>query len=195
MTLLIVICALGVALITAAAAVAVWRARATADERVAEAVRQLAAGMNETILDLTDSIETARAASQGDRYVEELAASLDFDAVATRTLDAVERLPGVDAASLDSPAPGTSQAETTVGMAPEEAAKVQVTAPANDNLRAVDVSFRYRIDAVDGAANVVRSAVVVPLRGDGGQFGSLSAYTRSSRPLPDDTVEEIERLA
>jgi hypothetical protein len=59
--LLIVICALAFAALTvAAAAVAVWRARATADTRVAEAVQMLASGMHETMRDLAGSIDTAQ---------------------------------------------------------------------------------------------------------------------------------------
>src|SRR4051794_20744281 len=48
-TLIVLICALGVAILTAAvSAFAVWRVRNSADQRVADAVQQLAAGMQET---------------------------------------------------------------------------------------------------------------------------------------------------
>jgi diguanylate cyclase (GGDEF)-like protein len=196
-SLLIVICALGVALITAAcAAVAVWRARSTADDRVAEAVRRLADEMHETMHELTRSAAETEAAPQSERFVEELAASLDFDDVAERTIEAVGALPGVDAVSIDAPAPEGASVGATLGLLPEEAARTAVRLPDNDNLRALEVSFRYRIDDVEGAAGLVRSGIVVPLRAGGSQFGSLSAYARSSqRPLSDEEVEAIERLA
>jgi len=77
--LFLAIGALGLALLTAAgAAVAVWRARTTADDRVAEAVQKLAAGMQETMRDLVHAVETAQT-SRADLHVGELAASLDLD--------------------------------------------------------------------------------------------------------------------
>ena len=58
MTLVVLICALGVAILTAAAsAVAVWRVRNSADQRVADAVQKLAAGMQETMRDLAQAVE------------------------------------------------------------------------------------------------------------------------------------------
>ena len=49
--------AIGLAFLTAlAAAVAVRRARASTDERVAEAVKTLAAGMQETMRDLAGAL-------------------------------------------------------------------------------------------------------------------------------------------
>ena len=76
MTLIVLTCALGVAILTAAAsAVAVWRVRNSADQRVADAVQQLAAGMQETMRDLASAVETAQS-SRADLHVSELAASL-----------------------------------------------------------------------------------------------------------------------
>ena len=62
---LIVICALAVALLTAAgSAFAVLSARTSADARIAEAVQRLASGMHETMRDLTKSLETGQVASR-----------------------------------------------------------------------------------------------------------------------------------
>ena len=197
MTLLIVSCALGVVLLTAAgAAVAVWRVRAATDRRIAEAVQGLADGMHDTMRDLAASIEQTQTALRSERFVDELAASLDFDEVTTRTLGAVAALPGVDGATLDAPAPETASAPMVTGMEPAEAAGVAVPAPDNDNLRAVELSFRYRIDDVDETTGLVRSGVAVPLRAAGVQLGTLSAFTRSSaQKISEVELEEVERLA
>jgi diguanylate cyclase (GGDEF)-like protein len=196
-TLLIVSCALGVALLTAVgAAVAVWRVRAATDRRIAEAVQGLADGMHDTMRDLALSIEQAQTALRSERFVEELAASLEFDEVTTRMLGAVAALPGVDAVVLDAPAPEAATAAMVTGMDAAEAAGVAVPAPDNDNLRAVELSFRYRIDDVDEATGAVRSGVAVPLRAAGVHLGTLAAFTRSpAQRISEVEIEEVERLA
>jgi diguanylate cyclase (GGDEF)-like protein len=194
---LVLVVAAGVALLTAAgAAVAVARARVRADERVAEAVRRLAAGMNETIRELTVSVEAAQTAPRVERFTGELAATLDLEEVAQRTLEAAAAVAGVDAASLDAAGPAGEELAATVGISPDEADRTVVRLPENDNLRAVEVTYRYRIDDVDASAAVVRSGVVVPVRADGTPIGSLSAFSRSSaRSLAPAEIEELERLA
>jgi len=196
-TLLVLICAVGVALLTAAgAAVSVWRVRASADAQVADAVARMAAGMHETMRDLADAVDTAQNASRADRFVGELAASLDLDEVTERTLEAAAAVTGVEAAVIDAGAPEGGRLNATVGIAAEEAARTAINVPENDNLRAVEITYRYRIDDVDASAPVVRSGVILPMRSDGLPVGSLSAFTRSShRQLSDSEIDELERLA
>jgi diguanylate cyclase (GGDEF)-like protein len=81
-------------------------------------------------------------------------------------------------------------------MAPEEADRARIGVPENDNLRAVEVSYRYRIDDAEAAAALLRSGIVVPLRADGRPVGSVSAFTRASgRALTEAELEEVERVA
>jgi diguanylate cyclase (GGDEF)-like protein len=194
---IVLICAVGVALLTAAgAAVAIWRVRASADAQVAEAVARVAAGMHETMRELAEAVETAQTAGRPDRFTGELAASLDLNDVTERTLEAAAAIPGVDAAVLDAGAPDGGRVSATVGMPAEEAARTAIRVPENDNLRAVEITYRYRIDDVDASAAVVRSGIVVPMRAEGAPVGSLSAFTRSSgRSLSESEIEELERLA
>jgi diguanylate cyclase (GGDEF)-like protein len=196
-TLIVLICAVGVALLTAAAAaVSVWRVRASADAQVADAVARMAAGMHETMRDLADAVDTAQNASRADRFVGELAASLDLDEVTERTLEAAAAVSGVEAAVIDAGAPEGGRLNATVGIAAEEAARTAINVPENDNLRAIEITYRYRIDDVDASAPVVRSGVILPMRSDGLPVGSLSAFTRSShRQLSDSEIDELERLA
>jgi diguanylate cyclase (GGDEF)-like protein len=196
-TLIVLICALGVAILTAAAsAVAVWRVRNTADQRVADAVQKLAAGMQETMRDLAQAVDTAQS-SRADLFEGELAASLDLDEVTERTLEAVSAIRGVEAALLDAEAPDGARLNATVGMPVEEAAKAAVQLPENDNLRAVEITYRYRIDDVENSsASHVRSGVVLPMRSDGTTVGSLSAFSRSAgQSLGDAQIDELERVA
>jgi diguanylate cyclase (GGDEF)-like protein len=194
---IVLIGALGVALATAVtAAVVVFRTRAAADERVADAVRKLADGMHETMRDLADAYEQAQVTGRRERFAGELAASLDLDEIADRTLDAAGALEGVDAALLDTTGADGARVTATVGMSREEAERAALQAPPNDNLRAVEVVYRYRVDGVDSDSNLIHAGVVVPVRAEGTAVGSLGAFTRSAtRRVSDDVVDELERLA
>jgi diguanylate cyclase (GGDEF)-like protein len=197
--LVVLTCALGVAIVVAAvSAVAAWRARKTADERVADAVQRLAAGMQDTMRGLAAAVDTAQStrppvvAEAG-----ELAASLELDEVTRRTLEGAATIPGVEAALLDAAAPDGARVSAAVGMPVDEAAKAAVQLPENDNLRAVEIAYRYRIDDVEGSSEShVRSGVVVPMRADGLTVGTLSAFSRSAAAaLGESQVDELERLA
>jgi diguanylate cyclase (GGDEF)-like protein len=189
--------ALCLAFLTAVvAAVAVWRARATADDRVAEAVKTLAAGMQETMRDLAGALEASEPASRAERFQVELAATLDLDEVTERTLEAVAMIPGVEAAHVEAAAPDGARLAASIGMPDDEAAGAALEVPDNDNLRAIEVSYRYRIDTADESAALVRSGVVVPLRADGSPIGTLSAFTRSStRRISEGEIDALEGVA
>lgn len=199
MTTIILICALGFAFLTAAvSAVTVWRVRNQADQRVADAVQKLAAGMQETMRDMAVAVESAQsAASRTDLFTGELAASLDLDEVTARTLEAASLVPGVEAALLDASAPEGARVNATVGLPAEDLARAAIQLPENDNLRAVEITYRYRIDDVENAsATHVRSGVALPVRADGSSVGTLSAFTRSAGSrLGDAEIDQLERLA
>ena len=195
MTLIVLTCALGVAILTAAgSAVAVWRVRNSADQRVADAVQQLAAGMQETIRDLAQAVEIAQS-SRADLSMGELAASLDLDEVTQRTLEAASTIEGVEAALLDTEAQEGSRLNAAVGMPVEEAAKSAVQLPDNDNLRAVEIVYRYRIDDVEvlRLARPLGRRPADALGRRGG--GNLSAFSRSAGNLGEAQIDELERLA
>jgi len=197
-TTILLICALGLAFLTAAvSAVTVWRVRNQADQRVAEAVQSLAAGMQDTMREMAVAVESAQIASRADLFTGELAASLDLDEVTARTLEAAALVSGVEAALLDAAAPEGARLNATVGMPAEELAKAAVQLPDNDNLRAVEITYRYRIDDVENSsATHIRSGVALPMRADGTSVGTLSAFTRSAGGrLGDREIDQLERLA
>jgi diguanylate cyclase (GGDEF)-like protein len=185
---LVLIGALGVALLLAAlAVVALARARKRADERVDEAVRQAAEALQERV-------QALEAASP--RYTGELAASLDLEEVAERTLEAAAAIPGVDAALLDAVAPAGERVRHAIGMPADEAQRTAIEVPENDNLRAVEVGYRYRIDDAGGENQAVRSGLALPLRADGTPVGTLSAFSRAGEEkFAESQLEELERLA
>ena len=197
MTQQTLIVALGVALVAAAvAAVAIWRVRDRADKRVAEAIAELAAGMHQTMLELAEAVEAAQASAHAERFTSELAASLDLDEVTGRTLEAAGSVAGVEAALLEAAAADGGRISATVGISADEAARTAVRVPENDNLRAVEITYHYRLDDADGESQVVRSGLVVPIRADGVPVGTLSAFSRSSQGrLSSGELDQLEGVA
>ena len=194
---IVLIGALGVALALACAGgIAAWRARAQADDRVAEAVASLAAGMHETMRDLAEALET-QSASQGiDRNTRELASSLELEEVTTRALEEAAGIAGVDAVLVEAAGPDGGRFTQTLGMVEDEASKTAVPVPDNDNIRALEVSYHYRIDDVENERPIVRSGIVVPMRADGLPVGSIAAFTRTAaRKLTSVELDELEYLA
>jgi diguanylate cyclase (GGDEF)-like protein len=129
-------------------------------------------------------------------YTHELAASLDPADVLDRTLDAVVALPGVDAALIvlgHDPSNRTAVAE---GLSDEEVERLIIEMPADPDLRAIEVIYRYRLDEVEESSKLPHAALTVSLRADGETIGSLTAVTRStSSPLPQATVDALDALA
>src|SRR5947209_2986179 len=124
MTLVVLIGALGVALLLAAAAVvALLRARGQADRRVDEAVRRATETLQESFRELAER--------STNRFAGELAASLDLEEVSERTLEAAAAIPGVDAAVLDAAAPAGDRIQSAIGMPEEEVARTAVQIPDN----------------------------------------------------------------
>jgi len=160
---------------------------------VAEAVTQLAAGMHRSMQDLADAVETVQLDGRSDRFVAELAASLDPEEVTARTLEEASAVPGVEAVVVDA---GGQRPLATIGLSDGEADRTAVRLPDSDNLRSVEVYYRYRLDDVDGEAPVVRSGVILPLRADGLQVGSLGAFTRAAGvEIGDAELDELEHIA
>lgn len=159
-------------LILLAVGVALWT-RASAAARVAATVRDLSAGFG--------------------GQAAELAASLDPAEVTDRVLSAVAALPGADAALLI--IGGRAEA---LGLSDQEAERAALETPPNMNLRSMEVTYRYRLEAAEpsGTSKLPRAALVVPLRAGDRTLGSLSAVTRADpHEFPAETVDALEALA
>jgi len=156
-------------LVVCSIAFALWT-RARAASRVSRAVRDLAAGLGREA---------------------ELASSLDPAEVTSHVLAAAAALPGADAALLI-----LDGRPESVGLSDQEVERAALETPRNTNLRSMEVVYRYRLDEVEGAGNLPRAALVVPLRTGEGPIGSLSAITRSNPPVfPDEAGDALEVLA
>ena len=190
MTSVWLIGALGVVLLLAVWAVlAAVRARSDTRRRLAEATRETAE-LREALERLTERASEAPPGSAG-----ELAASLDLDEVAERTLEASAAIPGADASFLEATTHQGEVIRRAIGMSPEEAHRTAVTLGENDNLRAVELSYRYRLDEVGENGPGIHTGIAVPLRAEGLSVGMLAVFSRARGTLGDEQLEELERLA
>jgi diguanylate cyclase (GGDEF)-like protein len=171
----LLVAALVIATATAGAAVyLVHRLRSTFDERLGAAARRIAGEW----------------ASRS-----ELAASLDADAVVHHTLAAAAALPGVDAA-LVLVGEGAQRQTFALGLSQDEADRAALQTPANTNLRAVEIAYRYRLDEAGASSSLPRAGLVVPLHGEEAVVGSLAAISRSAPPaFTEETVGALEGIA
>ncbi len=125
----------------------------------------------------------------------ELAASLDAEAVIHQTLASATALPGVDAAFVLLDEDGTKRT-FALGLTQEDAERAALRTPPNANLRAMEVTYRYRLDEVGQTSSLPRSGLVVPLQSEANTIGSLAAISRSSTPaFPEETVSALEGIA
>jgi diguanylate cyclase (GGDEF)-like protein len=187
--------ALAVALIAAVVAiVTVVRARAASDERVAGAVRDLAAELQVAMRDLAAAYQGGAAAGpQEHEAADELASSLDLEDVTKNTLEAARAVEGVDAVVLELDDVDGERTRAAIGLEPNETRQVAVAAPPHESLRALEIAYQY-VDE-PGADDPVRSAIVLPVRSPGGAVGSLGAYSRSAPADVAATVARLERVA
>jgi diguanylate cyclase (GGDEF)-like protein len=147
------------------------RARRSAGRRTQDAVRRFADGAG---------------------FTDELAATLDARRIVVRVLDTAAALPGVDGAIVHT----LDGASAVAGVSPEEAERLVIAAPPDPNLRSAEIALSFRLDDAEGGGNLVRSAVIVPLRAEGESFGTLLAVCRSlTERIPQASIAALELLA
>ena len=68
------------------------------EQHLLELVSEMNTRMESMVRELSDSLERAQEEGRRNRYLTELAGSIDLDEVLSRTLEAAGAVPGVDAA-------------------------------------------------------------------------------------------------
>jgi diguanylate cyclase (GGDEF)-like protein len=162
------------------------RARSDSRERLEEAARQTAE-LRAAVQELQEAAPT--------RSTGELAASLDLEDVIERSLEAAASIPGADAAFLEVATAQGELVRRALGMPVEEAERTAITLGENDNLRAVELTYRYRLDEVGENGPGAHSGIAVPLRSEGLPVGMLAIFARTRDTLGEAQLEELERLA
>jgi diguanylate cyclase (GGDEF)-like protein len=171
MGIALVVVAAVACVVVAAAVVIVFRTRRSVEKRV----EQLAAGLG---------------------YTNELASSLEPSDVLDRTLDGVVALPGVDGALVAITPDGEETTIRAAGLSEDEVERTLLQMPNHADLRAIEVTYRYRLDDVEESSKLPRSALTVTLRAEGETIGSLAAISRSAPSGFSETTEAaLEGLA
>lgn len=165
--------AIGIAcLVAVAAGVVVLRTRSALESRV----REIAAGVGHTT---------------------ELAASLEPADVLDRTLDGTIALPYIDAALIVLNGAGEDPLVASSGLDDDEIQRAIFQMPSHSDVRALKVTYRYRLDDATGqGSKLPTAALIVELRAHGETIGSLAAITRSrDAEIPQSTAEALDALA
>ena len=168
------------------------RKDASTEDRMTVVVHDLNERMETMRGELASALEQAQEEGRRNRFLGELAGSIDFDEVLTRSLDAAGALPGVDAALITVTAVEGEPIVEVMGMTRDEANEHAISPPpAGARLRSAAMAFSPGPESEGGIA----AGLAVPIRGELELLGLLSVYTRSaSEPIADLEIE-LEALA
>jgi diguanylate cyclase (GGDEF)-like protein len=181
------------------ALVLLFRSRRSAsggEQQTLALVSEMNARMESMIRELSESLERAQEEGRRNRYLTELAGSIDLDEVLSRTLEAGGAVPGVDAALVtitDGPEPPIV---ATLGLSTEEAERQAVSGPPDgQEARAISLVYQYPA-GLEGSDELVHSGLAVPVPGESGPIGFLTVFSRSSEHrFSEDEIRELEQLA
>ncbi len=190
--------ALCVVVLLALLAVAGRRSSRTAEARVAEVVTSLNSRMDSLSQELAEAVRRAEEEGERNRFLGELAGSIDLDEVLARTLEAAGSLPGVDAALVTLQSHDGKPIVATLGLSAEEAERQAIAGPPDGRqARSIAISYRYGSGEVEANGPLIHAGLAVPMLDDtGGQLGFLTVFTRSfGRAFGDEDTRELEELA
>jgi diguanylate cyclase (GGDEF)-like protein len=184
-------------LVVVLAVLLVRRAPAAAgDARVADAVADMNARLELMARELAGALERAEEEGRRNRYLGELAGSIDLDEVLSRALEAAAALPGVDAALVTMTAAEGKPVVATLGLSTEEAERQAVAGPPGGRAaRSIQIAYQYAAEELAANGALVHAGLAVPLTGDE-ELGFLTVFTRSAtHAFGEDDVRELEELA
>jgi diguanylate cyclase (GGDEF)-like protein len=159
------------------------------------------AELNARIEQLSHDLESAVARTEEERrrnrFLGELAGSIDLDEVLARTLEAAGGIPGADAALVTTSGFDGKPLVATLGLSPEEAERQAIAGPPDGRAaRSIAISYRYGSEELSTNGSLIHSGLAVPLLREDEQLGFLTVFTRSGgRTFSDDDVQELEQLA
>jgi diguanylate cyclase (GGDEF)-like protein len=166
------------------------------EQQVVALVSEMNTRMEAMVRELSDSLERAQEEGRRNRYLTELAGSIDLDEVLSRTLEAGGAVPGVDAALVSIANDDDKPIVATLGFSAEEAHRHVITGPPDGHeARAISLVYQYPPGS-EANAELVHSGLAVPVPGETGAVGFLSVYSRSAEHrFAEDEIRELEELA
>jgi diguanylate cyclase (GGDEF)-like protein len=166
------------------------------EQQLLELVSDMNERMESMVHELSDSLERAQEEGRRNRYLTELAGSIDLDEVLSRTLEAAGAVPGVDAALVSISGDHEKPIVATLGLSTDEAHRQVITGPPDGHeARAISLVYQYPPGA-DAGPDLVHSGVAVPVAGETGPIGFLSVYSRShEHRFAEEEIRELEELS
>ena len=165
-------------------------------EQMLELVSEMNARMEAMVRELSESLERAQEEGRRNRYLTELAGSIDLDEVLSRTLEAGGAVPGVDAALVSITSGSEKPIVATLGLSAEEAHRQAISGPPDGHeARAISLVYQYP-PTLEGMADLVHSGLAVPVPGEAEPIGFLIVYSRSpEHRFAEEEIRELEELA
>jgi diguanylate cyclase (GGDEF)-like protein len=172
------------------------RTRRGGNEQLLGLVSEMNTRMEAMVRELSESLEQAREEGRRNRYLTELAGSIDLDEVLSRTLEAGGAVPGVDAALVSIADDGGLPMVATLGLSADEAHRQVISGPPDGHeARAISLVYQYP-PALAETAELVHSGVAVPVPGEAGPIGFLAVYSRAAdHRFAEEEIRELEELA
>ena len=185
----------GAALLVALVVILVRRPSQGGQEELLTLVSEMNERMEGMVRELAESLERAQEEGRRNRYLTELAGSIDLDEVMSRTLEAAGAVPGVDAA-LVSINGDEKPIVATLGLSTEEAERQAVSGPPDGHeARAISLTYQYP-PALEAVGDLIRSGLAVPVAGEAGTAGFLIVYSRNpEQRFSEDETRELEELS
>jgi diguanylate cyclase (GGDEF)-like protein len=187
--------ALGAVLVVALVVLLMRRPSRSGQEELLTLVSDMNQRMEAMVRELSESLERAQEEGRRNRYLTELAGSIDLDEVLSRTLEAAGALPGVDAA-LVSINGDERPIVATLGLSTEEAERQAVSGPPDGHeARAISLAYQYP-PALEAAGDLIRSGLAVPVSGEADTAGFLIVYSRNAEHrFSENEIRELEELS
>jgi diguanylate cyclase (GGDEF)-like protein len=166
------------------------------EQQLLSLVSEMNSRMEAMVRELAESLERAQEEGRKNRYLTELAGSIDLDEVLSRTLEAAGAVPGVDAALVSITDGSERPIVATLGLSTEEAHRQVVTGPPEGHeARAITLVYQYP-PSLERGAELIRSGLAVPVPGEAEAIGFLTVYSRSGEQrFTEEETRELEELA
>ncbi|HZT94083.1 MAG TPA: sensor domain-containing diguanylate cyclase [Gaiellaceae bacterium] len=169
------------------------------EAQVAATVGTLEARLEELAQELSSAVGRAEEEAQRNRFLAQVATTIDLDDAIGSTLQAAAALPKIDAAvvELDPDGEGDERLLAAIGLEREadEESGVRIfnDPPEPREARAVEHSYRY---ADEEGAGALHEALGVPLVARDGRIGWLGVFSRDPAVrFGDEDVRRVEELA
>jgi len=167
------------------------------EEQVAATVETLEARLDELAQELGSAVRKAEEEAERNRFLGQIAATIDLDDAIGSTLKAAAALPKVDAAVVELDPDGDEDERLlgSIGLGDDDSGAVRIFAgpPDHREARAIELSYLY---AEEHAAGALHEAVGVPLVGRTGRIGWLGILSRDPDVrFGEDELRRLEELS